>query len=84
VGGLGAGASRHPRVVDACPPPHVNWEQDPDLELAYNLVLGRIQILAESGLTPMMVLHDYMSMCIAPLQECIRSTWLYIRVNDVM
>jgi hypothetical protein len=24
------------------PPPHVNWEQDPDLELAYNLVLGRI------------------------------------------
>jgi hypothetical protein len=63
--------------------PRVNWEQNPDLEPAYNLVLGRIQILAESGLTPMMVLHDYMSKCIAPLQERTHLTLLYTGVNDV-
>jgi hypothetical protein len=45
----------------------VNWEHDPGLEPAYNPVLGRIRILAESGLTPMMVLHDYVSKRIAPL-----------------
>jgi hypothetical protein len=47
--------------------PHVDWEQDPGLEPAYIAVLGKIQILVESELTPMMVLHDYMSKRIAPL-----------------
>jgi hypothetical protein len=47
-------------------------------------VLGRIQILAEGRLTSMMVLNDYVSKCIGPLQECTRSAWLYTRVNDVM
>jgi hypothetical protein len=46
-------------------------------------VLGRIRILAESGLTPMMVLHDYVSKRIVPLQERTRLAWLYIGVNDV-
>jgi hypothetical protein len=39
--------------------PRVDWEQDPSLEPVFNLVLGRIRNLAESGLTSMMVLHDY-------------------------
>jgi hypothetical protein len=39
--------------------------------------------LAEGGLTPMMVLHDYVSKCIAPHQERTRPAWLYTRVNDV-
>jgi hypothetical protein len=30
-------------------------------------MLGSIWIMAESGLTPMMVLHDYVSKCITPL-----------------
>jgi hypothetical protein len=50
---------------------------------AYNPVLGRIRILVESGLTPMMVLHDYVSKCIAPLQERTHPACLYIGVNDV-
>jgi hypothetical protein len=37
-----------------------------------------------SGLTSMMMLHDYMSKRIAPLQERTRLAWLYTRVNDVM
>jgi hypothetical protein len=47
--------------------PRVDWEQDPGLEPAYNPMLGKIQILAESGLTLMIVLHDYVSKCITPL-----------------
>jgi hypothetical protein len=30
-----------------------------------------------------MVLHDFVSKCITPLQERTRLTWLYTRVNDV-
>jgi hypothetical protein len=61
-GGLGAGVNRRPRVVTlstATPmAPRVDWEQDPGLEPVFNPVLGRIRILAESGLTSMMVLVD--------------------------
>jgi hypothetical protein len=46
-------------------------------------VLGRIRILAESGLTSMMVLHDYVSKCIVPLQEHTHPTWLYTGVNNI-
>jgi hypothetical protein len=49
--------------------PRIDKEQDPGLELVFNPVLGRIQILVESGLTSMMVLHDYVSKRIVPLQE---------------
>jgi hypothetical protein len=63
--------------------PRVDWEQDPSLEPVFNPVLGRIQNLAESGLTSMMVLHDYVLKHIAPLQERTRPAWLYTRVNDV-
>jgi hypothetical protein len=63
--------------------PRVDMEQDPSLETAYNPVMGRIQILTESGHTSMTVLHDYVSKRIAPIQERIRPTWLYTGVNDV-
>jgi hypothetical protein len=46
-------------------------------------MLGRIWILAKDRITSMMVLHDYVSNRIAPLQECTRSAWLYIGVNDI-
>jgi hypothetical protein len=62
-------ASAHERLTlpTAAPmAPYVDWEQDPDLEPTYSPVLGRIWILAKSGLTPMMVLHDFMSKRIVP------------------
>jgi hypothetical protein len=46
-------------------------------------MVGRIRILAKRGLTSMMVLHDYVSKHIAPLQERTHPAWLYTRVNDV-
>jgi hypothetical protein len=68
---LDAGANRCSRAVDATDrcidDPHVDWEQDLGLESVFNHVLQRIWILAESGLTSMMVLHDYVSKRIAPL-----------------
>jgi hypothetical protein len=60
----------HERLMLSTPmrtAPRINWEQDPELELSYNPMLGNIWIMAESGLTPMMVLHDYVSKCIMPL-----------------
>jgi hypothetical protein len=49
--------------------PHVDWEQDLSLAPFFNPVLGRIRILDESGLTSMMVLHDYVLKRIAPPLE---------------
>jgi hypothetical protein len=53
------------------------------LESVVNPVLGRIRILAKTGLTSMMVLHDYVSKRIMPLQESTCLAWLYIEVNNV-
>jgi hypothetical protein len=64
--------------------PRINCKQDPGLQSAYSPMLGRILILAESRLTPMMVLHHYMSKHITPLHERTRPTRLYTGVNDVM
>jgi hypothetical protein len=63
--------------------PRIDKEQDPGLEPVFNPVLGRIQILVESGLTSMMVLHDYVSKRIVPLQERTHPAWHYTGVNDV-
>jgi hypothetical protein len=41
--------------------------KDPGLESGFNPVLDRIQHLAENGLTLLMVLHDFLSRCLAPL-----------------
>jgi hypothetical protein len=48
-------------------------------------VLDRIQYLVENGLTSLMVLHDFLSKCLTPLQD--RShhpAWMYTGVNDIM
>jgi hypothetical protein len=48
-------------------------------------VLDRIQYLAKNGLTSLMVLHNFLSKCLAPLQD--RShcpAWMYTGVNDIM
>jgi hypothetical protein len=48
-------------------------------------VLDRIQYLAESGLTSLMVLHDFLSRRLASLQDrATRPAWMYTGVNDIM
>jgi hypothetical protein len=61
------------------------WGKDPILEPGFNPVLDRIQYLAENSLTSLMVLHDFLSKCLTPLQD--RShcpAWMYTGVNDIM
>jgi hypothetical protein len=61
------------------------WGKDPGLEPGFDPVLDWIQYLAESGLTSLMVLHDFLSRCLAPLQDrATRPAWMYTRVNDIM
>jgi hypothetical protein len=46
---------------------HSDWEEVPKLHRAYDSVIERIKHLTGHGLTSMMVLHDFLSRCIAPL-----------------
>jgi hypothetical protein len=46
-----------------------DWEKVPDLQQTYNPMVKRIQFLAEDGLTSMMVLFNFLSKRIAPLQH---------------
>jgi hypothetical protein len=52
------------------------------VHLDYDLVLVRIRFLAGKGLTSMMVLYDFLSKRVAPLQERSYPVWLCTRVND--
>jgi hypothetical protein len=48
-------------------------------------VLDRIQYLVESGLTSLMVMHDFLSRRLAPLQDrATRLAWMYTGENDIM
>jgi hypothetical protein len=48
-------------------------------------MLDQIQYLAENGLTLLMVLHDFLSKHLAPLQgRSHRPAWIYTGVNDIM
>jgi hypothetical protein len=58
--------------------------KDPGLELGFNPVLDRIRYLAENGLTSLMVLHDFLSKCLTPLQDRPHPAWMYTGVNDIM
>jgi hypothetical protein len=81
-------ADAHDRLVIPAAAPTLDraeWGKDPGLESAFDPVLDRIQYLAESGLTSLMVLHDFLSRRLAPLQD--RATcpaWMYTGVNDIM
>jgi hypothetical protein len=48
---------------------HTEWGKDPSLEPGFDPVLDRIQYLAENGLTSLMVLHDFLSKRLVPLQD---------------
>jgi hypothetical protein len=59
--------------------------KDPGLESGFDLTLDRIQHLAKNGLTSLMVLHDFLSCRLAPLQDRpAHPAWMYIGVNDIM
>jgi hypothetical protein len=51
-----------------------DWEKVHNLQRPYNPVIKRIQLLAGQGLTSMMVLFDFLSKRIAPLQHHARPT----------
>jgi hypothetical protein len=61
------------------------WGKDPGLEPGFDPVLDQIQYLAENGLTSLMVLHNFLSKRITPLQDrSHRPAWMYTGVNDIM
>jgi hypothetical protein len=53
----------------ALPVGGTEWGKDPGLESGFDLILDRIQYLAENGLTSLMVLHDFLSKSLVPLQD---------------
>jgi hypothetical protein len=81
-------ADAHDRLVIPATAPtldRVEWGKDPGLESGFDPVLDQIQYLAESGLTSLMVLHDFLSKRLAPLQDrATRPAWMYTGVNDIM
>jgi hypothetical protein len=46
-----------------------DWGKDPGLQPGFDPVLNWIQYLAENGLTSLMVLHDFLSKRLTPLQD---------------
>jgi hypothetical protein len=64
------------------------WGKDPGLDSGFNLVLDRIQYTGVNDimrLTSLMVMHDFLSRRLAPLQDqpaC--PAWMYTGVNDIM
>jgi hypothetical protein len=81
-------ADAHDRLVIPAAAPTLDraeWGKDPGLEPGFDPVLDRIQYLAESGLTSLMVLHDFLSWRLAPLQDrATRPAWMYTGVIDIM
>jgi hypothetical protein len=45
----------------------IEWVKDPALESEFDPVLDQIRYLAENGLTSLMVLHNFLLKCLAPL-----------------
>jgi hypothetical protein len=60
------------------------WVKDPGLESGFDPVLDQIWYLAKNSLTLLMVLHDFMSKRLTPLQDQPRPALMYTRVNDIM
>jgi hypothetical protein len=81
-------ADAHDRLVIPAAAPTLDraeWGKDPGLESGFDPMLDRIQYLVESGLTSLMVLHDFLSRRLAPLQDRVmRPAWMYTGVNDIM
>jgi hypothetical protein len=50
---------------------HAFWEKVPELQSTYDSALVRIRLLAEKGLTSLMVLADFLSRRIAPFNNAL-------------
>jgi hypothetical protein len=59
-----------------------DWEEAPNLHRTYRAVIERIKLLTSHGLMAIMVLHDFLSRRITPLQDHTRPTWLYTGEGD--
>jgi hypothetical protein len=81
-------ADAHDRLVLPIDGPTLDrteWGKGLGLELGFYPVLERVQYLAENGLTSLMVLHDFLSKHLAPLQDrSHRPAWMYTGVNGIM
>jgi hypothetical protein len=78
-------ANVHGRLVLPTKSPtarHGDWEEVPKLRRAYKPMIERIKHLMSHGLSSMMVVHDFLSRRIAPLQDRARPAWLYTRESD--
>jgi hypothetical protein len=60
------------------------WVKDPGLESGFDPVLDQIRYLAENDLTSLMMMHDFLSKRLTPLQDQPRPAWMYTGVNDMM
>jgi hypothetical protein len=58
------------------------WEETPTLHVAYGPVIERIKHLMSHDLSMMMVLHDFLSRRITPLQGHARPAWTYTGEGD--
>jgi hypothetical protein len=51
------------------------WEEPPKLHVSFEPVVERIRFLAGHDLSSMMVLSDFLSRHITPLQSCVHPMW---------
>jgi hypothetical protein len=58
------------------------WDELLWLQVGFEPVFKRIWFLVEDGLSLMMVLSDFLSRCITPLQSCVRAAWQYTGEGD--
>jgi hypothetical protein len=63
---------------------HVEWVKDLGLKLRFDPMLDQIRYLAENSLSSLVVLHDFLSKHLAPLQDQPHPMWMYTGVNDIM
>jgi hypothetical protein len=74
-------ADAHDRLVIPTAAPTLDraeWGKDLGLESGFDPVLDRIQYLVESDVTSLMVLHDFLSKRLTPLQDrATRPAWMY-------
>jgi hypothetical protein len=78
-------ADAHDRLTLPVGAPTLNRTErvkDLGLESGFDLILDQIQHLVENGLTSLMVLHDFLSRCLAPLLDRpYYPAWMYTGVN---
>jgi hypothetical protein len=65
-------------------PKKATWEETSKLHMAFMPMIERIKHLTSHGLLATMVLHNFLSRRITPLQDCARPAWMYTGEGDTM